>query len=100
MTTPEGRIEKHLVDRVRETNGQVRKLKWIGRNGAPDRMIWWQIHPNFSADIYFVELKRPKGKASRQQAEEHDKMRRSGLHVFVLDTIEKIDAFVKANSYR
>lgn len=97
MTTPEGKIEKHLVDRVRATGGVVRKLKWLDRSGAPDRMVWWPPeHPARAADIFFVELKAPKKKPNVEQLKEHKKMRDSGLRVIVIDSEEKIDAFVKA----
>jgi len=35
----ESDIEAHLVKRVKELGGEVRKVKWIGRNGAPDRLV-------------------------------------------------------------
>jgi hypothetical protein len=98
MSTPESRVEKHFVERVKATGGFVRKLKWIGRNGAPDRIVWWHKHPAVSANPIFVELKRPKGKAAPHQVEEHMKMMSSGLRVFVLDTVEKVDAFVDVYS--
>lgn len=97
MTTPEGKIENYLVEQMRVSGGFVRKIKWIGRNGAPDRMVWWPSAPYKPAYIYFVELKRPGGKAEPQQLEEHKKLRESGITVFILDTIEKIDDFIKAH---
>jgi len=98
--TPEGKIEAHLVKRVRETGGYIRKLKWIGRNGAPDRMVWWKLQPAVLVVPFFVELKRPYKDATPQQREEHRKMRDSGLRVFVLNSIEKVDAFVDLYSKR
>ena len=32
-------IERHLVKRVKELGGEVRKVQWIGRRGAPDRLV-------------------------------------------------------------
>ena len=32
----EAKIEKYLCDRVKMLGGEVRKVKWIGRRGAPD----------------------------------------------------------------
>lgn len=32
-------IEKHLVQRVKALGGEVRKVKWVGRDGAPDRLV-------------------------------------------------------------
>ena len=71
--TPEGKIEKYFIKRVKETGGEQRKLKWIGRNGAPDRLAWWppklsvecrsseNVIPGDIVPVFaFVELKRPK----------------------------------------
>jgi len=35
----ESLIEKHLVRRVAEAGGETRKVRWVGRNGAPDRLV-------------------------------------------------------------
>lgn len=35
----ESDIERRLVERVKELGGEVRKVKWIGRRGAPDRLV-------------------------------------------------------------
>ena len=35
----EAKIEKYLCDRVKMLGGEVRKVKWIGRRGAPDRLV-------------------------------------------------------------
>ena len=32
-------IERHLVRRVKEIGGEVRKVQWVGRRGAPDRLV-------------------------------------------------------------
>jgi hypothetical protein len=32
-------IEAYLVKRVKAMGGEVRKVKWIGRNFAPDRLV-------------------------------------------------------------
>lgn len=87
--TPEGRIEAYLKKRVTETGGEVRKLAWLGRRGAPDRFVWWR-GPVFA----FVELKRPGGKATIGQKREHAKLRVGGFSVYVIDTHEGVDAFI------
>ena len=93
MSTPEGIVEEYFVKRVRETGGKVRKLKWIGRNGAPDRMVWWPVKRG-SADVYFVELKAPGEKPTAQQKEEHKNMKDSGLRVLVVDSKTMVDSFI------
>lgn len=35
----EAKIEAYLVKQVKALGGEVRKVKWIGRRGAPDRLV-------------------------------------------------------------
>ncbi len=99
-------VERHLVARVKALGGEVRKLKWVGRRGAPDRVVmlppsadrFVEVHsPDISTKIrwmptiLWVELKRPGGEAEAHQAREHARMLKMGQRVLVLDTVEKID---------
>jgi hypothetical protein len=90
VTTPEGEIENYLVKRVRETGGRVRKLKWIGRNGAPDRLVWWP----YRSPIIFVEVKRPGEMPDGQQEDEIKKLRDDGLIVRVIDSKELVEKII------
>lgn len=102
--TPEGRIEAYLKRRVKETGGEIRKLSWIGRRGAPDRMVWWNrvvwtsrqllYATNFYPIFVFVEVKRPGEKPTAQQHREHERMRSAGFEVVVVDTEESVNVFV------
>ena len=83
-------VEEYLVKRVRETGGEVRKLQWIGRRGAPDRFVGW---PNGKHGL--VELKRPKGREETHQLREHCRLRAVGMSVDVINTKEKVDWFVE-----
>lgn len=83
----ESDIENYLVRSVKDYGGEVRKVKWIGRRGAPDRVV-------FLYGTHFVELKRPKKTAEAHQTREHKRMAKNGASVRVLDTFEKIDAFM------
>ena len=91
MPTPEGKIEAYLVERVKETGGRIRKLKWLGRNNAPDRILWW---PAFNTSAIFVEVKAPGKKPTIGQAREHAAMRADGLSVRVVDSIAGVDDFI------
>lgn len=97
--TPEGRIEKHLKKEVEASGGKVRKLKWIGKNGAPDRIIWWPALRTASGGrpaprMAFVELKAPGKKPTKVQEIEHAALRDDGFQVFVIDSIEAASAIV------
>lgn len=84
----ERNIEAHLVKRVQELGGEVRKAAWIGRRGAPDRVVM------LNGKTVFVELKAPGQKAKPHQAREHDRMRAMGQTVLVLDSIEGIEGLL------
>lgn len=88
--TPEGKIEAYLHKRVKATGGDWRRLRWLGRRGAPDDMIWW---PN--GLIAFVEVKCPGQKPTLLQLAEHKKMRESGLRVFVVDDMQAVDCIIE-----
>ena len=54
----EADAEKLLVSEVKSLGGKVFKLKFIGTDGAPDRIIFMP-----GGKVYFVELKRAEGGA-------------------------------------
>lgn len=81
----EGDIEQYLVDRAKALGGEVRKVKWIGRHGAPDRLV---MSPG---KTLWVELKAPGEKPKPHQAREHERMRKMGQRVVVVDSFERVD---------
>tara|TARA_R110000868_G_scaffold304136_6_gene564658 strand:+ start:1550 stop:1867 length:318 start_codon:yes stop_codon:yes gene_type:complete len=89
----ESKLEAYFVRKVRASEGRVRKLSWVGHNGAPDRMVWWQI---FDEDplLFFVELKAPGKKPNKRQEKEIGDLRHDGFDVFVIDSIAQADAFM------
>lgn len=85
-------FEKYLKKRVKEEGGRTRKLKWIGTKNAPDRMVFFFLF------FAFVELKATGKKATKAQAREHNKLRQSGLQVYVINSyagVEKLIAGAK-----
>jgi hypothetical protein len=88
----ENNLEEHLVKRVRELKGITRKVKWIGRNGAPDRLLWL---PKMKFPI-LAELKAKDGWVKPHQAREHSRLTRMGFYVAVWWTKEQIDNFCDA----
>lgn len=81
----ESTIENYLVERVKAMGGECRKLRWIGRNGAPDRIVM------LNGQVIFIELKAPGEKAKPHQVREHERMRRMGQRVEVVDSFERVD---------
>ena len=93
-TIKESDIEGYLVKRVKAMGGEVRKVKWTGRKSAPDRVVM-RCCKN---PTVWVELKRPGGKATfpkdaheRAQHREHERMRRVGQRVVVIDSFQGVD---------
>lgn len=80
-------VEEHFVSRAKHYGGEQRKIRYIGRKDATDRVLV------LCGQVFFVELKRPKGKPRASQVREHERLRAVGADVRVLDTIEAVDAF-------
>lgn len=91
MTPPARRIlerdiETYLVRRVKALGGEVRKVKWIGRRGAPDRLV---MLPRYGA--IWIELKAPGKTPEPHQLREHERMRAMGQRIAVIDTLDAVD---------
>jgi len=78
-------IEGYLVLRVKASGGEVRKVKWIGRNGAPDRRVM------LPGRCFWVELKAPGKEPEAHQLREHHRMRKQGEKVLVIDSLKGVD---------
>ena len=83
-------IEAHLVKRVKQLGGEIRKAQWIGHRGAPDRRV---MLPGRLP--VWVELKAPGVKPEPHQIREHNRMRRRGELVEVIDSIEGIEELLR-----
>jgi hypothetical protein len=86
MAPRERDIERQLIRRVKQAGGEVRKVTWIGRRGAPDRLV---LIPD--REPLFVELKAPGGRISRLQEVEHRRLRAAGCRVMVIWKVEEIE---------
>lgn len=83
-------IEDHLIGLAERYGWLLRKIRYIGRNGAPDRML---IDPY--GQVAFVELKAP-GKTPRvAQAREHLKLTMYGQRVVTIDSIKGVEDLFK-----
>lgn len=94
-------VEAYLVKRVKALGGEVRKVKWIGRTGAPDRLVMLPerliggvfdgYNPDFWPRTIWIELKAPGVPAKAHQVREHERMRKMGQRVEVVDSFERVD---------
>ena len=84
----EREVEAYLVRRVKAAGGDTRKLKFVGHNGAPDRLLL------FPDDYHcLVETKRPKGGIlEAHQVREHARLRKAGFDVFEAYTKQDVDS--------
>lgn len=119
----ESEVEKYLVKVVKSMGGECRKVKWIGRRYAPDRVVMLPCGVTFLADevrmagrdarrtrwgaavantiaqlsrTWWIEVKPPGVRPTKAQLREHARMRRFGQQVFVLDSIGAIDRWAAA----
>lgn len=89
-------VRKYLKTRLKAMGGELRKVRWTGRNGAPDELVMlpkrWSptVRP---ARCIWVELKRPGKEPTTQQAREHERLRFCGALVTVLHSREDVDSF-------
>lgn len=87
----ESTIERYLVRQVRARGGDARKVHWIGRRGAPDRMVLRKYRIPC-----FVELKAPGQQLRPDQAREIALLRSYGVEVHVIDSLEGVDALLSS----
>jgi hypothetical protein len=103
----EADIERYLCKRVKELGGEVRKVKWIGRRSAPDRLVMLPAYAGCGAGSWprfaWVELKNPDtiktfpaNAHERAQHREHERMRALNAEVLALGTLEQIDEWLGA----
>lgn len=102
----ESSIEAYLLKCAKVAGSEVRKVAWIGRSGAPDRVIMGGLMfrkrcGHLVADrgslTCWVELKNPEtiktfpaNDHERAQAREHARMRAQGQWVEVIGTKEQV----------
>ena len=81
-------------------------MQWIGRQGAPDRLVMLSPQHRFgrysTIHTMWIELKAPGLKATfpanaheRAQHREHERMRKCGQTVLVIDSYEGVDEVLR-----
>lgn len=83
-------IERRLVDQVRKKLGGL-ALKWTspGVAGVPDRIVFLP-----GGRVALVECKAPGKKPTELQLRVHQRLADLGAEVWVLDSVEAVDAWV------
>lgn len=83
-------IERYLVNQVEAIGGRAQKFVSPGRAHVPDRIV---LMPG--ARIYFVECKATGETPNAGQMREHRRLLEMGFYVYVIDTLELVDAFIR-----
>lgn len=78
----ESDVEDDVCEWAENHGWLVRKMKFIGRRGCPDRFFFGFGY------IVMVEFKRVNGPISENQRQEHRRMRDAGLEVHVIEHAE------------
>lgn len=78
----ESTIEKSVCGLAEKQGWWVRKVVWLGRRGAPDRIF------AKNGRTVFIEFKRLGKEARANQARELKRMRAAGIEAHVIDSIE------------
>ncbi|WP_315069646.1 VRR-NUC domain-containing protein [uncultured Clostridium sp.] len=86
----ESRIESYLKKQVEKIGGKAYKWNPTGVIGVPDRMV---LLPD--GKVIFIELKAPGKKLRRIQEYRASELRNLGFQVECIDTVEKVDLFIK-----
>ena len=90
-TTPEGRVSAALRQAVINCGGEIRKVQWQGRVGAPDWLVM------LFGGALFVETKAPGDVPRRSQIVEFSRIfRASGIPVLVIDRTEDAMGIINA----
>ena len=90
-TTPEGRVSAALRQAVIRYGGEIRKVQWQGRVGAPDWLVM------LLGCAIFVETKAAGERPRKSQLVEFKRIERaSGIPVLVIDRV--VHAIYVANS--
>ncbi len=92
MGKREAKIEDYLQRRVKEEGGEIRKVRWIGRRGAADRLVWWSF-----PRVAWIECKAEGEEIDLRslQGREFRRMRRDGWPAYIVSTHAQVDAVIE-----
>lgn len=82
----ESDVERYLIKRIKEMGGHVRKVRWLSRTGAPDRLV---MAPHMMP--FLLELKAPGRRPSIVQEREMQLLREHGMPATWADSDEQVD---------
>ena len=86
----ESDVEQHLVRQCKRRGVLCEKFTSPGRRAVPDRLL--TIPPR--GVVVFVECKAPGREPRPNQLRDHERRRRLGARVYVVDSCEAVDAML------
>lgn len=84
----ESYIERKLCEKVKSLGGKCEKFTSPNNRAVPDRIVTLS-----GGIIIFVELKAPGEKPTKLQTLDHERRRKLGCDVRVIDSLEQIERF-------
>lgn len=78
----EEQVEKEVVRKAERAGYEVRKVQWIGRRGAMDRVFFGH------GKCIWIEFKAPGEKPEGQQAREIEKLQKKYPRIHVCDNVK------------
>lgn len=93
----ESALERRLHLGVVRGHGSSYKWTSPGRPGVPDRIVLWPSICNScgaGAIVHLIEMKSPTGRTRPGQEREHVRLMKLGATVLILNTVEKVDAYL------
>ena len=76
-----------MISSLRKIGVSTRKVRWIGRDGAPDRLI-------LAKGGIWVELKAPGERPRLNQIIELEALAKAGMTAYCIDSIQQIDELI------
>jgi hypothetical protein len=96
----ESDVEEYLVKEVEKRGGVAEKFSSPAKRSVPDRLVQWLDRGDWDVcSICFVECKKPGEPPAPAQARDHERRRGMGYRVYVVDSFEKVDLFIKQEGY-
>lgn len=89
MGVRENKVEKYLHSEVEKLGGTTRKWVSPGRDGVPDRLVFFKGLP-----IFMIEVKTVDGKMSGAQEREHERLKEYGCMVYTIYGNQGVDDFI------
>lgn len=83
----ESEVEKKLVEAVEDVGGECEKFSSPNRRNVPDRLVTWPAGlVSAKASVCFVECKATGKGPTPAQRRDHERRRRMGFRVYVVDS--------------